>query len=101
MAAGMPALKECPDNSLAFWAMCGNKRDLSVFVKTRVDRNFVGEKENTGKFFTTADGLESCKLFKQLNGQVLLSSISKISTNWAWPLFVFFGNLTWMTAEFF
>jgi hypothetical protein len=89
MVAGMPALKECPDSSLAFRPMCGSRRDLSVFVKTRVDRNFVGEKENTGKFFSTAVGLESCKLFKQLNGQILLSFISNISTNWAWPFFVF------------
>jgi hypothetical protein len=92
MAAGIAALNEWPEILLTLDPKCGRRRFLKVLLNTLEDRKLVAEKENTGRFCNTAEGFASCRLFRQVNGQVLLSLILKMSTNWPALALEDFGN---------
>ncbi len=92
MAAGMAALNEWPEMLLTFDPKCGCRRFLKVLLNTLEERKLVAEKENTRRFCNTAEGFASWRLFRQENGQVLLSPILKMSTNWPALAFEDFGN---------
>ncbi len=81
MAAGMAALNEWPEMFSIDVHKWGQRSPFKALLKSWFDKNFDEEKEKTGHFCFSAEGFESCKLFRQLNGHALLSLDLKMSTN--------------------